>query len=69
MTNTHETILLGNHCPQSKKGRLLTPSRYGQPKLAAGKKAKVTVRDITQFAVLGDGEGDVMASAVPHLSG
>ncbi|MFH4150943.1 hypothetical protein WAI81_20055, partial [Acinetobacter baumannii] len=31
----------------SKKGRLLTPSRYGQSELAAGKKAKVTVREIT----------------------
>ncbi|MCS5781877.1 hypothetical protein LNP24_25235 [Klebsiella pneumoniae subsp. pneumoniae] len=47
MTNTHETILLKIIVRSLKKGRLLTPSRYGQPKLAAGKKAKVTVRDIT----------------------
>ncbi len=37
--------------------------------MAAGKKAKMTVMMTSQFAVLGDGEGDVMASAVPHLSG
>jgi hypothetical protein len=66
MTKTHGKILVKiivSSLKKSRRAHLLATDR----KMAAGKKAKVTVRR-SQFRFLARGE-DVMLSAVPDLSG
>jgi hypothetical protein len=47
MSKTHGRDPSENHCQQSKKVAGRAPSCHGQGNFSAGKKAKVTVRELT----------------------